>query len=107
MKYQCSNPDCKEIFIYAAKLIQQDLHAKQDFPKDYSYYAEKIIETHVCPFCESLDFEEYIEPKTIEKISSVKSVELEKVDEWITQGYEVKELYAKMATMIKKEKIER
>jgi hypothetical protein len=30
-------------------------------------------------------------------------VELEKVDEWIGQGYEVKELYAKTATMIKKE----
>jgi hypothetical protein len=33
---------------------------------------------------------------------SVKSVELDKVDEWIGQGYEVKELYAKTATMIKK-----
>jgi hypothetical protein len=30
-------------------------------------------------------------------------VELDKVDEMITQGYEVKELYAKTATMIKKE----
>ena len=105
MKYKCLNPECKMVFLYAAKLTQQDLHTKQDFPKDHSYYAEKIIETHVCPFCESLEFEEYIEPIIVDKISSVKSVELDKVDEWITQGYEVKELYAKTATMIKKEKI--
>lgn len=97
MKYQCQNPTCKKTFIYAAKRTSTEYNPNLS--------VKDLLEIHECPFCKSLDFEEYIEPKTIEKISSVKSVELEKVDEWITQGYEVKELYAKMATMVKKERI--
>jgi hypothetical protein len=60
-----------------------------------------LIETYVCPYCKSLDVDEFVEPHPV--IASVKSVELDKVDEWIGQGYAVKELYAKTATMVKKE----
>lgn len=96
-KFECMNPNCKKTFLYTAKRIE----SKTDMATDMN---ELIFETHVCPHCHSLDFEEYVEPVIQEKISSVKSVELDKVDEMITQGYEVKELYAKTATMIKKEK---
>jgi hypothetical protein len=60
----------------------------------------KSIEEYVCPYCQSLNIDEFVVPQA--EIVSVKSVELDKVDEWIGQGYEVKELYAKTATMIKK-----
>jgi hypothetical protein len=96
MKFQCQNPECKKIFVYAAKRTSTEYNP--------NYSVKDLLETHECPFCKSPNFEEYAEPKVIEKISSVKSVELVEVDEWIAQGYEVKELYAKTATMIKKEK---
>ena len=89
MKFVCQNPKCKKTFVYVAKLTSE-INVNQD-----------ILEIHVCPYCHELEFEEYIEP--VGKISSVKSVELAEVDSWIGQGYEVKELYAKTATMIKKE----
>jgi excinuclease UvrABC ATPase subunit len=90
MKFQCLNPECKKTFLYTAKQISTNQTTAD------------VFETHVCPYCHGLDFEELIETVPIEKISSVKSVELDKVDEMIGQGYEVKELYAKTATMIKK-----
>ena len=43
------------------------------------------------------------EPEVESKIVSVKSVDLNEVDGWLNQGYEVKDLYAKNATLIKKE----
>ncbi len=105
MKFQCLNPVCKSIFIYTAKsteyLYSGDLG--KDFVHPEDHVLLKMIERPICPFCHGLTFEEYVEPVVQEKIVSVKSVELDKVDEWIGQGYEVKELYAKTATMIKKE----
>lgn len=96
MKFECLNSDCKKTFLYLAKVT--------DYICGGASYPARTIEIHVCPHCQSLNFQEYVEPVIVEKISSVKSVELDKVDEMITQGYEVKELYAKTATMIKKEK---
>lgn len=57
--------------------------------------------THHCPFCLTLNISEYQEPET--DITSVKSVPLEDVDAWLKEGYVVKELYAKTATLIKRE----
>lgn len=96
-KFECLNSDCKKTFLYTAKRIE----SKTDMTTDMN---ELVFETHVCPYCHSLNFQEYVEPVVVEEISSVKSVELDKVDEMIAQGYKVKELYAKTATMIKKEK---
>jgi len=112
MKFECS--DCKKTFLYPAKRIDIDpeftkriaeLKSGQFLSRlsTASGY-EPIVETHVCPYCHSLNFQEQIEAVAANKIVSVRSVELEKVDEWIAQGYEVKELYAKSATVIKKEK---
>jgi hypothetical protein len=97
MKFQCKNPECKKTFLYAGKLIANDVSIGLNTAPII-----KSFEIHVCPYCHGLDFEEVVEPLSIEKIVSVKSVELDKVDEMIGQGYEVKELYAKTATMIKK-----
>jgi len=36
------------------------------------------------------------------RIESVKSVDLNEVDAWLQKGYEVQELYAKTATLVKK-----
>jgi hypothetical protein len=94
MKFQCLNPNCKKVFLYTAKQTKESELAVDE---------GEVIETHVCPYCHGLDFEELVETVQAEKVCSVKSVELDKVDDWITQGYEVKELYAKTATMIKKE----
>lgn len=98
MKVVCLNPECKKTFLHCAKKTVSNTIGLNTSPIIES------IEIYVCPYCKSPEFEEYIEPKTIEKISSVKSVELAEVDGWIAQGYEVKELYAKTATMVKKEK---
>ena len=105
MKLQCLNPECKATFVHTAKtteyLYSGDLGKELIHPEDQVLL--KMIEKSICPYCHGLTFEEYVEPVIQEKIVSVKSVELDKVDEMIGQGYEVKELYAKTCTMIKKE----
>ena len=58
---------------------------------------------HFCPVpdCHSLALKEYVEVEP--EITSVKSVDLANVDEWLDKGYTVKEFYAKTCTLIKKE----
>jgi hypothetical protein len=63
------------------------------------FYDGLTLEIKVCPYCENETFTEYIEPQA--DIVSVKSVPLEEVDNWLTQGYKVKELYAKACTLVK------
>lgn len=87
MPFQCLN--CKKVFVYPAKLTFDIADPNG------------VVERHVCPHCLSIKFEET--PEQLGKIVSVKSVDLAQVDEMIVQGYEVKELYAKTATLIKKE----
>jgi uncharacterized protein (DUF2225 family) len=98
MKFECLNPDCKKTFMYSGRLTKNDVSIGMNTAP-----VTKFFEVNVCPYCQTLDFQEHVESMPVEKIVSVKSVELDKVDEWIGQGYEVKELYAKTATMIKKE----
>lgn len=108
MKFVCQNPECKKTFVYAATLTEQTpasiIAQAGSVITEHAVYPTNIRTVHICPFCRSLNFEEYAEPVVVVQISSVKSVELDKVDEWIGQGYEVKELYAKTATMVKKVK---
>jgi len=94
VKYVCL--ECKRTFLHCAKLTDNDPSFGMNTPS-----ITKSFETYVCPYCRSLSIDEFVEPHPV--IASVKSVELDKVDEWIGQGYQVKELYAKMATMVKKE----
>ena len=55
------------------------------------------LASHVCPECHSAEIS--VAPE--ENIVSVKSVPLEEVDTWLAEGYKVRELYAKTATLIK------
>lgn len=88
MKYQCNNPNCKKSFLHTAQLT--------NYGKDH-----ELIETNVCPFCQSKEYTEFVEPA--EEISSVKSVDLAQVDDYLKLGYKVKELHAKTATLVKME----
>jgi DNA-directed RNA polymerase subunit RPC12/RpoP len=90
MKYQCLNEACGKLFMYPAKKTETPITA--------------VYETHVCPYCGSLDIEEYTpEPTPQPQITSVVSVELAQVDSYLKMGYVVRELYAKTATLVKME----
>jgi len=98
MKYQCLNADCGKFFIHPTKLT----------PHIYNREPNRTLirteESYVCPHCHSLLYEETQQSTVVAaKIVSVKSVSLEEVDHWITEGYTVEsdKLYAKTATLIK------
>ena len=57
----------------------------------------ETIENHVCPHCHTLNISEAPE----DTITSVKSVDLSEVDGYLKEGYVVKELYSKTATLVK------
>lgn len=105
MKYQCLESDCKRTFVHPAKLRE---HRQKELliprtqapviPNDFDSVETEI---YVCPHCKSLNFDEFVEPEA--DITSVKSVPLEEVDSYLKQGYKVRELYAKNATLIKTE----
>ena len=94
-KYLCVK---NHIFSHPAKTrkpIEGQLsHGVRDMIETYAF-----IETYVCPECQSIHFTEYVEPEAT--ITSVKSVDLAQVDDYLQQGYVVRELYAKTATLVK------
>jgi hypothetical protein len=94
MQFICSK--CKEKFHYPAKQTNNDLSIGMN-----TLGVKESIEVSVCPFCLSKSFTEYIEPEA--DITSVLSCELGAVDGFLKQGYIVKELYAKTATLVKRE----
>ena len=87
MRYICEN-DHK--FIHTAKLIKQDVH------DDAS-----TVEAPVCPICLTVIYDEYVLDK--KKIISVVSVHIDEVDSKLQEGYEVESLYAKTATLVKRD----
>ena len=97
MKFICLNPECKKTFLYTGKLIANDVSIGMNTAP-----IMKSLETHVCPYCHALDFEEAVETVPIEKIASLKSVSIEEVDALLKEGYEVREVYAKNAILQKK-----
>lgn len=100
MNYECV--DCHKTFLHAAVLTGSlVMGSEKDASREHTL-ADPILERRVCPFCLSLNIQEHVEQVLDEKIVSVKSVDLDKVDTMIAEGYEVKELYAKAATMVKK-----
>jgi hypothetical protein len=125
MKYKCNA--CKEIFTHPAKLVESYVNVKEDIERLYSMTTtdEKVplhqdwedvhtlaralkhriidgdVETYCCPFCHEKSFSEWIEPEA--DITSVLSCDLSAVDGFLKQGYIVKELYAKTATLVKRE----
>jgi hypothetical protein len=59
------------------------------------------IENKICPFCTDANgnLSEFVDVEA--DITSVKSVDIAQVDEYLKLDYKVKELYAKTATLIK------
>jgi hypothetical protein len=102
MQFIC---DQNHKFHYPAKIIVPQKSQQWIIETDNlgSYKTLDVsLETQVCPFCHSKTFTEYVEPEA--DIVSVKSVPLEEVDGWLLQGYVVRELYAKTATLVLKSK---
>lgn len=104
MKFKC---ECGKVFLYAAKrtsvpyMIQTEIERKGTSATVPTQIPEFTLEQHVCPYCQSLNFTEFVEPQPA--IINVKSVDLENVDAWLKEGYVVESLYAKTATLVKKE----
>lgn len=88
MKYKC---DAGHEFIHTAKLIK--IHHSDEA-------ATQTIEMQVCPYCLTIDYQEF---KIKDTIVSVISTALSDVDSFLKDGYEVESLYAKTATLVKKE----
>ena len=91
MRYICENG---HIFEHTGKL-----HALSSRDESDS------IEVPVCPICETriylvLDSEYVLDKK---RITSVLSVDLSEVDSKLKEGYEVDNLYAKTATLVKRD----
>ena len=123
MKLQCL--ECKKTFLYAAKkteyqplilndkdeiqetvteIIHDKVVAKIIAEKLDAHFSDQEFETHVCPFCQSLEFEELHEPQA--PVESAIQVEWNLVDTYLQQGYEIADRYAKVATMLKYKKEE-
>lgn len=106
MKFQCL--DCKKQFLYAAtKTItasdnpeKETIFTANAVPTRDMYETEST-EYRCCPYCGSMDFDEIVKEES--EIVSVKSVNLDEVDEWLSKGYTVQSLYAKNAVLTKKE----
>ncbi len=96
--FKCLDFDCGKSFQYTAKMTET---TETPTKTETEIFA---IERHVCPHCGSLEF---VELNDNELITSVVSVPIEGVDDYLTKGYIVKELYAKTATLIKIKKEEK
>jgi len=86
MRYICENG---HIFEHTAKLIT------------CGFKEPSSIEIPVCPICETRIYSEYVLDK--KRIISVVSVDISEVDAKLKKGYEVDNLYAKTATLVKKD----
>ena len=86
MRYICEDD---HIFEHTAKLHCRSLDETS------------AVEVPVCPICETRIYSEYVLDK--KQIVSVVSVELSEVDTKLKEGYEVDNLYAKTATLVKKD----
>ena len=103
--YQC---DKGHKFIHAAKLTSS-LPASEEtakVAKEQELPLFDSVETYVCPFClnlfvpiSNLNFTEYAKPEA--DVESIKSVELNEADQWIAQGYQPRDYFAKTVTLIK------
>jgi hypothetical protein len=96
-KYQCNGG---HIFTHPAKEILV-VDTTVSSVKELSVFPSKTLETYTCPICRTHVFDEYLVPEA--DITSVLSCDLGAVDGFLKQGYIVKELYAKTATLIKRE----
>ena len=98
MKYMCLG--CGKKFLFMAKLVAvADLNEFVQYATEEKKTYEDTIESYVCPYCKSLNIDEYAEP--VADVLSVKQVPIEEADTYLAQGYKIKEYYAKAVTIIK------
>jgi DNA-directed RNA polymerase subunit RPC12/RpoP len=92
LKFECA--DCRKQFEYAAKLEKSKWIEETD--------ESKAVETHVCPYCESLNIFE-VKEKPSPKITALIDVPLAEVNAKITEGYVVlpDKIYSKNAILVK------
>lgn len=95
MRYICEND---HIFEHTAKL---HILSRSEESTLKNRDECDTLDIQVCPICESRIYAEYVLDK--QKISSVISVDIADVDANLAQGYEVESLYAKTATLVKRE----
>ena len=88
MRYICENG---HIFEHIAKEITSTIDGDNT----------TTLECPCCPLCVSRVYIEYVLDK--KHITSVISVDLSEVDAKLQEGYEVEALYAKTATLVKKD----
>jgi hypothetical protein len=93
MKYQCLNNECKKTFVHTAKQIRSGLAV-----------GETTLESYVCPFCQSKEYTEFIEPVTVtppKQVSNVFIYELTttgaqpNLDAMLADGYEIVNRFSK------------
>lgn len=94
MKFICS--DCDKQFLYTAKLTKFIAAHDVELNEDEVTQAFDTEETHVCPYCHSLNISE----AQVEQIQQPKMVDLVEcevphVKEYLDKGYVVLDRYAK------------
>ena len=114
--FVCGSETCGLKFVYASKHTQTTTTQKmldENQPVTIATVlpmVETEVETRHCPFCDSKDFKEYVEPKALEPdITNVRSMPIDAhaaTDKLLSEGYRVHELYAKTVTLVKKEQKE-
>jgi hypothetical protein len=67
----------------------------------HSHVTDGTVEFYCCPECQSTDYDEYVLDQ--KRITSVVSVALSDVDARLKEGYEVESLYAKTATLVRRD----
>lgn len=112
MKFECA--DCHKTFLYAAKKTE-NTYSKVTEAKEQigtvSIISPVVLsfkETHICPFCQSLNIQEVVEePKLNPKITALIESPNAEVNARLAEGYEVLEdkIYAKSTICVKREKV--
>ena len=102
MKYKCLSLDCGKQFMYTAKKIVSTV--KNTALTNEETFTDVTVETNVCPYCDSLNFDESpaeapVNPEIIALIDSP----LADVNARLAEGYRVMpdKIYAKSAVLVK------
>lgn len=101
MKYKCLNPECGKQFNFAAKKTFEKTECDAS--------TTTIIETVVCPYCDSLNFDELPQEAkgiNLADVESYKDVAPNEVDDYLKQGYTIYQSWQKNVHLIKKAKEE-
>lgn len=108
MKYKCLNVDCGKSFLYAAKKTVTHLY-DEPYPVNSdgaikTYTNNMVVETLVCPYCGSLNFDELPQEAkgiNLADVESYKDVAPNEVDDYLKQGYIIYQSWQKNIHLIK------